>query len=183
MIPEFAQSPFKTTKQTEKSMQCTLEYLRRKINYCDTILDVGRVSPLTIKLNDYYNMYNTVGDLDVKFKIPKVKFDGILYSHTIEHQFNPLFTLLELKKQMNKDTKLFIILPQRPKFLWTKGHYHEIDHYRMKLLLKRAGLSIISYEKHNPGMVWWFYFTGIRPILRLFLEFNGYYECKLLQST
>ena len=192
MIPELSRDPFVETEQTRNVISTTLEYLSRKLTWEGDVflLDVGRTSPLTVAVNEAFDIkvYNTSGDLDEVFYIPIENFnaycdwiyyDYILYSHTIEHQFNPLHTLLELKKVMNAETKMFIILPCKPKFLWWEGHFHEIDNYRMKLLLKRAGLNIVSYERHRVWRNWKFYFTGIRPLLRLFCEYNDYYEVKL----
>lgn len=180
-LPELSRDPFITTEQTENVIATTLEYLSRKVSMRTWMLDVGRVSPLTLEVKEKFELQivNTHGDLDnidLSYNSP---FDYILYSHTIEHQFNPLHTLIELKKVMHSQTKMFIILPSKPKFLWWEGHFHEIDHYRMTLLLKRAGLTVISYERHRVFRHWTFYLTGLRPMLRLFLEYNDYYEVKL----
>lgn len=184
MIKELAQSPYLETSQTRKSMKMTIDYLDRKIKqkHPIKILDIGQPNPLS-KLMKYYflecDVYNTDGDLDEGFSfVGSLDYDFIVYSHTIEHQFNPLYTLLRFYNVINSHPTIFIILPQRPKFLWFEGHYHEIDHYRMQLLLKRAGLKIVSYESKRIKRDWWFYFTGIRPLLRFFFERVGYYEVK-----
>ena len=190
MIDELSRDPFIKTEQTENVIKTTVEYLQRKLRRGPKVmLDIGRRSPLTEAMENNFNLtiYNTEGDLDEDFLIPGVsdwKWDYIMYSHTIEHQFNPLHTLLELKKEILRtthgfSTTMFIILPNKPKFLWWEGHFHEIDPYRMGLLLKRAGLRIISYERHRAWRHWTFYLKGIRPFLRLFLEYNDYYEIRL----
>lgn len=180
-LPELSRDPFIATEQTENVIATILEYLSRKVSMRTWMLDIGRYSPLTREVKEKFELRieNTVGDLDVLTFGSLKKYDYILYSHTIEHQFNPLHTLLELRKVMNAETKMFIILPCKPKFLWWEGHFHEIDNYRMKLLLKRAGLNIVSYERHRVFRNWKFYLTGIRPLLRLFCEYNDYYEVKL----
>jgi len=185
MIDEFSRDPFVETEQTRNVIDTTIEYLNRKLTWGGDIymLDIGRPSPLTEVVENHFNLYmfNTEGDLDTDFTFEyDMRYDYILYSHTIEHQFNPLHTLLELGyKAMHYGTKMFIILPHKPKFLWWEGHYHEIDHYRMRMLLKRAGLRIVSYERHRVWRNWKFYFTGVRPFIRLFCEWNGYYEVQL----
>lgn len=179
-IREFSRDPFEETEQTQRAIDTTIEYLKKRMTRYGTILDLGRESPLTLRIKKefLFPCDNTEGDLDV-ISMPHLrKYDYILYSHTIEHQFNPLHTLLELRLVMTGDTSLFIILPNKPKFLWWKGHYHEIDHYRMKMLLKRAGMYIVGYEKHRLRRNWGFYLKGIRPFLRLFLEWIDYYEVK-----
>jgi SAM-dependent methyltransferase len=183
MIDEFSRNPFVETEQTLNVIDTTIFYLKRKITPpCQIILDIGRYSPLTECVGEAFPMcqiFNTDGDLDTDYDFPPFSYDYILYSHTIEHQFNPLNTLLELKRVMNYKARMFIILPQKPKFLWWDGHFHEIDDYRMRMLLKRAGLRVISYEKHRVWRDWKFYFTGVRPFIRLFCEWNGYYEVQL----
>ncbi len=161
----------------------TIKYLERKsiADSYDYLLDVGRPSPLTLEMdcNLKCRILNTSGDLDCDFNKAKIFYKEIVYSHTIEHQFNPLFTLQELKKVMYKDSQLFIILPRRPKFLWSNQHFHEIDDYRMRLLIERAGMKIVSIETHKAWRAWYDYLKGFRMFLRLFFETNSYYEIKL----
>jgi hypothetical protein len=161
-----------------------IRYLKRKIIKKGFMLDIGDKSPLTIAVEESFKdliIHNTFNDLDTDFG-HYCTVDYVLYSHTIEHQFNPLYTLLRLHNEvMHKDSVMFIILPCRGKLLWDRGHYHEIDHYRMRLLLKRAGYEIISYELHKGWRPWSFYLTGVRPFFRMFFEFNAYYEVKKKQ--
>lgn len=180
MIPELAKTPWFDTYQLKRGNTDTVNYLRRK-GLSGSIIDIGQRSPLTEAIEKEMNtgaIATTSGDLDIMPFNHRVTFDYIIYSHTIEHQFNPLHTLLELRKVMHDQTRMFIILPQRGKLLWDKGHFHEIDDYRMRLLLKRAGYEILSYERIKARRTWWFYFTGLRPLLRLFFEYNAYYEVR-----
>ena len=179
LIEELSRDPFVETDQTLNVIDTTMKYLVRKSKYDGTMLDIGRESPLTKRVRAIYDVTNTSGDLDTITFSSDIKYDYILYSHTIEHQFNPLHTLLELRKVMSEESVMYIILPNKPKFLWWEGHFHEIDNYRMTLLLKRAGYEIISYERHRAWRNWKFYLKGIRPLLRVFLEFNAYYEVKI----
>jgi hypothetical protein len=188
MIEELTKYPYYDTEQNRNVQRTTLEYLYRRMYLGPyTIIDIGQRSPLTDAVEREFGsmIWNTLGDLDERFGLSsyppasRCPIYYILYSHTIEHQFNPLFTILELKKYMIAETRMFIILPRRGKLLWWKGHYHEIDDYRMRLLLRRAGLDIVSFERHKVWREWWFYLTGIRPLLRLFCEYNAYYEVKI----
>jgi 2-polyprenyl-3-methyl-5-hydroxy-6-metoxy-1,4-benzoquinol methylase len=160
----------------------SVEYIKQNlpnINSLD-ILDIGQKSPLSEAIEKSLNVKidNTSGDLDFSFTAPKKQYDAIIYSHTIEHQFNPLYTLVEIYKLLKDDGVLFIMLPERGKILWDKGHYHEIDNYRFKELVERAGFKIIKKENHRPWRAPFFYLTGLRPFLRLFLEFNANYTLK-----
>ena len=174
---------FELTKQYQSHIYHTLNYFDGRINKSDIILDLGNENPLTRKIRHRFGCFiiNTDGDLDEKFYIPEFvkSFDKIIYSHTIEHQFNPLNTLERIKPFMNQESKLYILLPDRGKLLWCKGHFHEIDEYRMGLLAKRAGLEIVSKTRQKIWREWWFYFTGIKPLMRLFFEYHAIYELKL----
>ncbi len=185
MIEKLTVPPEKN--QSEKQI---IDYLKRKINeYPVFVLDIGQKSQLTEAIINNLRplfLHNTFGDLDDVAIIADNggkewvnNYDYIIYSHTIEHQFNPLNTLELIKMKMSKDSKLFIILPSRPKFLWTKNHYHEIDNYRMKLLIERAGMRIISTERHKVWRKNIYQYWGIRPFLRLFFEYSRYYEIML----
>jgi hypothetical protein len=174
------------------NIETTLQYLESRIKTHDYILDVGEISPLSKAISAKFGafVFNTSGDLDFdNFCVPLPDsrvFNAIIYSHTIEHQFNPLTTLVRLRKLMQYayDQEktlcfLYIMLPRRGKLLWATGHYHEIDDYRMRLLLKRAGINVLSLELFKHRRRWWKYFTGIRMILRYFFEYNAYYCCTI----
>lgn len=70
-------------------------------------------------------------------------------------------------------------MPERGKLLWTKGHYHEIDDYRFKLLTKRVGFTIVSKTKEKAWRKWTEYLKGVRPFYRLFREFDVIYALKI----
>lgn len=182
MIEEMSKSAydFETTKQYQSHLKRTMSYLKDKIKPCDVVLDLGARNPLTdlIERRLSANIHNTDGDLDMAFVFPRCIYDVIVYSHTIEHQFNPLNTLLMIKDYMDSRTRLYILLPERGKLLWCKGHFHEIDEHRMRLLMERAGFEVVSKTRQKVWRQWWFYFTGIRPLMRLFIEYHVIYEVK-----
>jgi hypothetical protein len=178
MIPELAKDPYANkAKLLQVGMRKIIGYLTARIKKDGPILDIAQRSPLTDLIEQEYGpVYNTSGDLDVDFEIPVKYARYIVYSHTIEHQFNPLYTLLRLREVMDENSRMFIILPSRGKLLWEEQHFHEIDHYRMQLLFKRAGLKMVSFERKKVWRSPLFYFQGVRPVLRFFLEYTGYYE-------
>jgi hypothetical protein len=146
------------------------------------ILDIGGRSRFTNVLQSLttIEIQNTDGDLDDGFTFrDEEKYDVVVYSHTMEHQFNPLYTLLRLKESpATRDAIIFISLPSRGKLLWTPHHFHEIDDYRFRLLCERAGLEILNVHRGKEWRVWTFYLKGIRPLLRLFFEYSIDYKCK-----
>lgn len=181
MLSELAQNPFKNTNyQGQNALYRKLKYFRKLINQNQRILDVGGRNPLTEALEEEHKIKidNTSGDLDLDFNIPGNDYDVILYSHTIEHQFNPLYTLVELKKVLNESGVLYVLMPERGKLLWTKGHYHEIDDYRFNLLIKRAGFEIIDMKREKAWRHWTEYIKGIRPFYRLIREHDAIYALK-----
>lgn len=163
------------SKEAKNSHKEITNYLSGKL--FDNILDVGERNPLTILLENTYNIKidNTDGDLDVGFSAPKKNYDVIIFSHVVEHLFNPLFCLMELKKLLKPNGVIFIATPRCPENLklnWSKGHFHELDEYRMNKLVERSGLKIIDkyYYKRNIGG-----FKGVRPILKKILYKNAIY--------
>lgn len=157
----------------------TVKYLKGKLLIGSVGLDVGERNPLTdmIEKECLVHLVNTSGDLDTNFKIPINNiYDFVIFSHVIEHLFNPLYTLLRLKEVMLPGAKMYISLPRRTKVLWCRGHFHEIDDYRMRKLLQRSGFKITDKTFHKVWRHWIHYFKGIRPLLRLFFEFYVTYE-------
>lgn len=151
-----------------------LKYLEPMLSYNSYVLDVGKFNSLTESI--WYRFTcaidNTRGDLDKVFYIPCQQYDLILYSFVIEHQFNPLSTLLRLKKYLKPDGKILVIYPSNNcKLIWSKYHYHEIDHYRFQKLVEAAGLKIERFDKRKPCCK----INGIRPILRYIFGYNAYY--------
>jgi len=177
-------NPWDKTKSFKKTVliryKTISEFVKEYLISENKVLDVGQPSPFTQFLTDNYQLKldNTKGDLDEKFVIPDDNYDLIIYSHTIEHQFNPLFTLLELKKVMKPGSIMIIAVPQRPKFLWTDHHFNEIDDYRMKLILERAGLKIEKQKTFVIKRGFLFHISGLRRFLRLFLNKQTMYIVK-----
>ena len=184
MIPELTKPPYMSTG-IKRRIKKTLKYLQPKLNvvnasltpncrYFDAkILDVGQWNYLTEAINQEFKVKvdNTAGDLDANFTIPRNDYNVIIYSHTIEHQFSPLHTLKRLKRNLSEDGRIYIFAPSGtlPRFLVGKGHYHEINEYCMGLLIRRAGLRLISTTKQRVYGAWWNYLLGVRPLLRLII--------------
>ncbi len=148
--------------------------------YFDNVLDVGERNPLTERLEIEFdiNINSTSGDLDKELICPKKQYDLVIFSHVIEHLFNPLFCLENIKKVMKRNGVLIIACPIKPNFLtWGHGHFHEMNNYGFKKLLNRAGFEIIVWEKfHNLRS--WKSFMGIRPILRQFFRSQTMTICR-----
>ena len=100
-----------------------------KLDLSGYILDIGERTVMTQRMEDALNIKigNTMGDLDEKFfpfEKRDIKYDVIIFSHVIEHLFNPLLCLKGIKKLMKPDATLVICTPIKPHYLpWGKGHF------------------------------------------------------------
>ena len=149
--------------------QKTLAFLKKNEDI-KSALEIGDRSPLTESLESFYkcNFDSTYIDLDTGHL--SGKYDLIMAFEIIEHLFNPLHLLLEVRKILNEDGILYLSTPLgKPYFLWSNDHFHEIGFTRLKSLLDRAGFRIICMEKIRIQPLA-FYFTGIRPMLRFIFE-------------
>ena len=141
-----------------------------------SILDIGERNRLTERIEKHFNIseiVNTCYDLDEPenwWACPN--YDLIIFSHVIEHLFNPLLCLEGIKRMMKPDAIMIIATPIKPHFIrWGKGHFHEMDDYRFKKLMDRAGLEILKWHKFSTYN-WWNRkcYTGIRPFIRMFFK-------------
>ena len=133
------------------------------------VLDIGEYNKLTERLGSiipYFNIDNTHGDLDAKIIHPFLHlkdYDLVIFSHVIEHLFNPLLCLERIKMVMKPDAILVIATPIKPHYLpWGKGHFHEMDKYRFRKLMDRAGLDIITWHRFRNRPI----FGGARQMIR-----------------
>lgn len=156
-----------------------IDYLKNNILlYSKNILDIGERNPLTIRIENKFNVKidSTNGDLDTEFfTIPKDKYDIIICSHVIEHIFNPLWLLERIKSVMKDHSVIILGTPIKPCWITTStGHFHEFDIYRFKKLMKRAGLKIFNFKHYYIyNRINWRMFTGIRPFLSSFKKRHG----------
>ena len=150
------------------------------------ILDIGERNPLTKKIENHYHIKidSTSSDLDRWLSCPRSKYDLIIFNQVIEHLFNPLLCLENIKDVMNVDSILIIGTPIKPGFITTcKGHFHELDDYRFKKLIERAGLEIINWQKfYTYKNIVWQGFTGLRPFIKMFYKRHSYVKCIKKQS-
>lgn len=146
------------------------------------VLDIGERNYFTKIIEDHFDIMidSTNGDLDEILVCPKKQYDTVICSHVLEHLFNPLLCLENIKKVMKPGAKIVIAIPIKPHFItWGKGHFHEMDEYRSRKLIDRAGFTIERLEKFTTYH--WHSlkcYTGIMPFIRLFFKEQGYIICK-----
>ena len=165
---DFKKAPPLYDNQTVRRYKNTKVFLSQfTIN--GNVLDIGGANWIGNKLAEDFGLeYHTTNcDLDYGFDATD-KYDNIFCFEVLEHLFNPLFCLENIKKHLKPDGKIFISIPKRhPHLLWGKNHFHEFDRDRFRYMLEQAKLKVIKQKTCLQRYDWIFYFTGIRPILRL----------------
>jgi 2-polyprenyl-3-methyl-5-hydroxy-6-metoxy-1,4-benzoquinol methylase len=143
-------------------------------------LDLGQKSKMTDTLAPQSTEMHNTGHLDLDYlnHWPTKGYDTILCLDVLEHLFNPLSCVNLAVSLLKADGFMYIGLPKRPCFLKTKNHFHEITEYEFKLLCKRAGLEIVERYVYKVKRKWYEYLKGIRPLLRMVLEYGVVYRCK-----
>jgi SAM-dependent methyltransferase len=109
-----------------------------------SVLDIGSRNHFTEILEKKYSVTidSTEGDLDVGLQCAGTAYDFVHYNNVIEHQFNPLLTLLQIREVLKGDGYLLLGTPLKPTFItFAKCHFHEFDAYRYNKLLARSGFQ------------------------------------------
>ncbi|MDX9907122.1 MAG: class I SAM-dependent methyltransferase [Bacteroidales bacterium] len=110
------------------------------------------------------------------------KFNIICCFEVIEHLQNPLFHIKQLVELLEPDGIIFLSTPARPRIFWPDFHYFEIDEKHLnKWIFSQAGLEITRKSKLKIHLPFWNYFKGIRPFLRLFVNYTNIYELRIKQ--
>ena len=164
----FMMDPYAIADQRNivRRYQVTLDFIGDK--QMGRVLDIGERNPFTKRLEGAHgvSIENTSGDLDT-IELSG-SFDTVLCLEVIEHLMNPLQLLLQIHKVLNHDGSIFLSTPKhKPHFLWGRHHFTEMDEYRLKALVNRAGFQVVRKQLFRTMPFWW-YLTGVRPFLRMF---------------
>ena len=158
----------------------TIRFLSRSSSagsICSKGLDLGDRTPFTTLLEQFFGcpFENTIADLDLEPL--EGSFDVVTAFEVLEHLYNPLHALLEVKRLMNDDrARLFISMPLRkPGFLASPEHFHEMSRQSAVSLFRRAGFRVVRSDEFRIRPLL-FYLTGIKPLLRLLFEKVQIYE-------
>lgn len=142
------------------------------------IADCGESNPLRNMIMDKYGFYifGLLGDFDkqVAWDIP-VNFETIFIFEVIEHLYNPLLFLREVRRILGRNGVIYLSTPyQRPQFLKAVHHYHEIPTDRLMWLFDEAELKIVKEGRATIAGDWYNHLGGIRPVLRYFQKTRLY---------
>ncbi|MBA7629481.1 hypothetical protein ES703_36980 [subsurface metagenome] len=131
-----------TTRRWEKTLE-----LLPKLDRAGRVLDLGDRTRLTELLEKKWKcqITNSNGDLDIiEFY---GEYDVVTSFEVIEHLFNPLYNLLQVRKVLKPGGRLFLTTPLgKPYFLWSPQHFHEMHWERLASLLERAGYQILPSD-------------------------------------
>lgn len=135
-------------------------------------LDIGAENPLKIELSKWYGLeIDGTGEKDLDVDELSGIYDTVFCFEVIEHLFNPLFLLLQIRKVLKDDGLLFLSTPRRrPHHMWYKYHFHEFSQQELINIVKRAGFKINRIEYMHSARPLLGYFKGIRSFLRIFIE-------------
>jgi len=146
----------------------TLQFIGRELG--GRVLDVGPRNPFTELLCARYgtSIDNTEGDLN-ELQLTG-SYDVVFHLEVLEHLMNPLFHLRQVRGVLRDDGVVYLSTPVgKPHFLWSPYHFHEFHPRELRALLSAAGFSVgrrAEFLFHPVP----FYFSGIRPFLRLLFE-------------
>ncbi len=140
-------------------------------------LDLGERTPFTALLEEHFGcpFENTSVDLDSETL--SGSFGVATAFEVLEHLFNPLHALLELKRLLaDEDARLFVSMPLwKPSYLASPDHFHEMTRREALLLFRRAGFAVLRSAEFRIRQPL-FYLTGVKPLLRAWYEKVKIYE-------
>jgi SAM-dependent methyltransferase len=161
--------PEKLPNSFTRRVKQTIDYLDKQ-GLKGRIADCGENNPMKEAIESHFKI--KIDSLDWDFNRENTiteKYDAILCFEVLEHVFNPLLFLEQLKKMLADGGIIYLSTPyQYPQFLKAIHHYHEIPADRIIWLYKEAGLKILDRVKVTIAGSWYNHLLGFRPVLRYF---------------
>ena len=137
-----------------------------------TCLDAGERNFMTESIENKFKISvdSTKGDLD---RCPIGKCDTLFCFEVLEHLYNPLFFLENIKADI-----IYLSTPRQwAQSLKAVHHFHEIPTDRLMWLFDEAGLQILKEGKITIAGNWYNHLGGVRPFLRYFQKTRIYKLC------
>ncbi|MDD5543928.1 MAG: methyltransferase domain-containing protein [Acidobacteriia bacterium] len=150
------------------------------------IADMGEDNPVKKYLEDRLGV--KIDSINGDFDIDHVsagryrKYGTVLSFEVLEHLFNPLLHLEEIKELLQKDGVLLLSTPSRPHFCWGQYHFHEIARPQLYKLFKRAGFEVVDKRRITMRQPWTHYVFGIRPFLRFWFGWSNLYLLRVMEN-
>ena len=162
-------SNFNNTNHVKIRWEKTLDFLQKNKNVKNG-LDIGDRTEFTDELELFFNCSFDNTSIDLDTENLSGQYEVITAFEIIEHLFNPLYFLMQIKNVLKKNGTLYLSTPKgKPYFLWSKDHFHEMGYDRLFSLIDRAGFKIIRKQEIRI-QPFYFYLTGFRPMLRFIFE-------------
>lgn len=139
----------------------------KKIQFVENVL-LQRFVPLTsLDFNEQIPVFNGAWS----------QYDVITCFEVIEHIQNPLLLMKNINLQLAPRGILFLSTPARPRIFYPSFHFHEMSaKHLQKWILDPYDLKIVAHKRIRIPMPWWKHFTGIRPFLRIFINYTHIYK-------
>lgn len=177
------QTPFrKKVNETYIQSATTQRRWKKTLNFLESAspaksgLEIGERTPLTAKMEDLFGCSFENTNIDLDIGSIENRYDVVTAFEVIEHLFNPLHCMLEIRKALNPNGRLYLSTPMsKPNFLWSPEHFHEMSEKSLIELFKRAEFKVVrklAIRIHGFG----FYFSGVRPMLRGFFDKRWVFE-------
>jgi SAM-dependent methyltransferase len=134
-------------------------------------LDLGDRTPLCDDLERHFCCHFASTGCDLDIDSLSGSYDVVTAFEVLEHLFNPLHALLEVRKVLaGPHARLFVSVPAaKPALLKSPDHFHEMSPSELDSLFGRAGFRSIRSDIFRIRR-WPFYLTGFKPFLRAFYE-------------
>jgi hypothetical protein len=144
-------------------------------------LDLGDRTPMTGELEKLFRCPFSSTGIDLDVGSLEGRFAVVTAFEVLEHLFNPLHGLLEVRKVLcpDPDARVFVSTPvSKPDFLKSPEHFHEMTRRSIEALFERAGFSVVRRREFRIRP-FHFYLTGFKPFMRCFFEKIQIYELAL----
>lgn len=138
----------------------------------DSGLDIGDHTPMTGKLESHFGCRFENTSIDLDTGALEGSYPVVTAFEVIEHLYNPLHLLLEIRKVLRPEpsSRLFLSTPAwKPGFLQSPEHFHEMSRRSLDSLLSRSGFTIVRRQEFGIRSPL-FCLKGIRPLMRCFFE-------------
>lgn len=162
-------------KKYFERLSLSISFIEKYINTnCGACLDIGDQNYIGTKIASHFGMqyYYTIGDLNWNnwYLSTDNKPDVVFCFRVLEYLLNPLLFLSRLRiNYCNEETLIFLFYPQNPCFFEGMHHFHHFTDKEFNTLITMAEFDIIARQKVKLWCPWWFYLTGIRPIIKFFI--------------
>lgn len=145
----------------------------------EPVADIGIMNIKATRAAEFYGINIAQIGIGIDWNrepFPEGEWGTLLFYDSLEHMLNPLFVMDNLHRILKPGGVLYITLPQRPSWLWTEHHWHEIDRSRCEYLFRSAGFTIEAWRVIR----YWRFKAGLRPLIRYFYDKSTFYKLRKL---